>query len=172
MSHIGKNPIMIPNNVKIELNNQYLIIMGKLGILIKKIPKEIELSKINNKLLVKTNNNSFWGTYRMLINNMILGVNKGFIVKLKLVGVGYRFFIENKYIKLKIGYTNLIKIPIPNYIKVKSINNTMLYVYGLDLQKIKEFIYKIRLHKRPDPYKGKGILFENEIINFKEGKKK
>nr|NP_066345.1 ribosomal protein L6 [Malawimonas jakobiformis]AAG13712.1 ribosomal protein L6 [Malawimonas jakobiformis] len=172
MSNIGKNPIMIPNNVKIEIINKYLIVIGNLGVLIKKMPDTIELLKSNNRLFIKTKNFSLWGTYRMLINNMVIGVSKGFIIKLRLVGVGYRFFIENKHIKLKIGYTNMIKISIPNYIKVKSIKNTILYLYGLDLQKIKEYAYKIRLFKQPDPYKGKGILFENEIIHFKEGKKK
>ncbi|MCC2644455.1 MAG: rplF [Burkholderiales bacterium] len=172
MSHIGKNVIMIPDNIKIEINNNYLIVIGKLGILIKKIPEKIKLFKDQNKLVIKSTDRALWGTYRMLINNMIIGVNKAFIVKLKLVGVGYRVFIENRYIKLKLGYTNIIKIPIPNSIKVKCINNTILYLYGLDIQKIKEYAYQIRLFKQPDPYKGKGILFENEKINFKEGKKK
>lgn len=172
MSNIGKNPIMIPNNIKIEITGKYLIVIGNLGVLIKKIPTQIELSKLNNKLFIKTNDFSIWGTYRMLINNMVLGVSKGFIVKLRLVGVGYRFFIDNQYIKLKIGYTNMVRVLIPNYIKVKCIKNTILYLYGLDLQKIKEYAYKIRLLKQPDPYKGKGILFDNEVIHFKEGKKK
>ena len=86
MSHIGKNPIIIPNNVTIELNNQYLIVIGKLGIQIKKLPKDIIFTKNNNKLYVSINtsiHSSIWGTYRMLINNMIIGVTKGFLIKLK-----------------------------------------------------------------------------------------
>jgi large subunit ribosomal protein L6 len=175
MSHIGKNPIMIPENIKIEINNNYLIITGKLGILIKKIPENIDINIDNNKLLLKNQNNlnnALWGTFRVLINNMILGVTKGFIIKLRIVGVGYRSFIDNKYLKLKLGYTNIIKLSIPSNIKIKCIKNTIIYLYGLNLQQLKQFAFKIRSFKIPDPYKGKGILFDLEKINFKEGKKK
>lgn len=175
MSNIGKNPIIIPANTKIEINNNNIIVIGKLGVLIEKIPSTIELKLEDGKLFIKTLNTddtSLWGTYRSIINNMLIGVDKGFLFKLKVIGVGYRAFVENKYLKLKIGYTNLIKILIPSQIKVKCINNTSIYLYGINLQQIKLFASTVRSFKKPDPYKGKGILFDNEQINFKEGKKK
>jgi len=175
MSHISKNPIIIPNNIKIELNNNYLIVIGKLGIQIKKIPKEILIQNKNKKLYISVNSSkykSIWGTYRMLINNMIIGVNKGFLIKLKIVGIGYRAYNDHKYLRLKIGRTNIVKLLIPSNIKIKCVKFTKIYLYGSNLQQIKLFAYKIRSFKKPDPYKGKGILFVNEVINFKEGKKK
>jgi len=175
MSHIGKNPIIIPNNIKIEINRDYLIIIGKLGIEITKLPKELKINKINNKLHISINSSqhqSLWGTYRMLINNMIIGINKGYIIKLKLVGVGYRAYNDNNYLKLKIGYTNIIKLKIPSGIKIKCVKFTKIYLYGSKLQQLKLFASLIRSFKKPDPYKGKGILYFNEVIHYKEGKKK
>jgi large subunit ribosomal protein L6 len=177
MSKIGKNPIIVPENIKIELNNNYIVVIGKLGVLIKKIPNDIDIKLNNNKLYITSNSNtkiaySNWGTLRVNVKNMITGVTQGFFIKLKVIGVGYRAYVENKYLKLKVGFSHIIKIPIIRKIKVKCIKNTKIYIYGIDLQKVTQIASKIRSYKKPDPYKGKGIRYEDEIVLLKEGKKK
>jgi len=179
MSNIGKNYILIPNNTKVEINNQYIITVGKLGVLIKEIPEELVIKAHDNKLYLSTRYiesefrtaTSLWGTFRSIINNMLIGVSKGFTAKLNVLGIGYRVYTENNTIRLKLGYANTIKLPIPKDISVKCVGNNVIYIHGNDINSVKQYASYIRSYKKPDPYKGKGILFHDEKVIFKEGKK-
>nr|YP_009118089.1 ribosomal protein L6 [Malawimonas californiana]AJF22871.1 ribosomal protein L6 [Malawimonas californiana] len=175
MSNIGKIPILIPNDVNIMIVDNYITIQGNMGISVNSFPNGITIAQKNNLLYIKTINREYdavWGTFRSLIKNMIIGVTKGYIIKLKIIGIGYKASIIKNTLRLKIGYTNPMRIRIPLDVKIKCVRNTIIYLYSSNLQKIKEFATLVRSYKKPDPYKGKGIRFFNEVVVLKEGKKK
>ncbi|WP_212113274.1 50S ribosomal protein L6 [Candidatus Shikimatogenerans silvanidophilus] len=190
MSRIGKKPIFIPENVfyyiKIyKKNDNLLIVNGPMGKLKEFIPKNISLKKEKNKIFVnysynniinKKKNKSIHGLYRMIIYNMIIGVNKKFEKKLELVGIGYRasFNDNNRILELHLGYSHSIMIQCPNEIDLK-INlekgkNTIIILKSCDKQLLGFFCSKIRSFRLPEPYKGKGIKYFNEILIRKTGK--
>jgi len=181
MSYIGKSPIKIPNNVNIDIVDNYIVVQGQLGIIINNVPNDLNITQENNLLYINLKNNnivnnkktySMWGTCRSLINNAIIGVTRGYIVKLKMIGIGYKASMSKSYLRLKIGYTNVVKINIPSDIKIKCVRNNIIYIYGFDLQRVKQMSMLIRSYKKPDIYKGKGIQLYNEVLNLKQGKKK
>jgi len=175
MSRIGKLPINIPTNVEIILKGQNLKITGAFGKLEQKIPDSILINKLDNKLIItskKVNNtsNALHGLFRALINNMVKGVSETFTITLLLQGVGYRGNIEKNNLILSLGYSHTINFVIPETIKVQVIKNTTLKLTGCNKQELGLFASKIRAWRTPEPYKGKGIRYENEIIKRKAGK--
>lgn len=175
MSNIGKVPISIPTNIKIDVIDNYIIIQGKIGVIVNTIPTNLKLIRENNLLYIKIINNesyAMWGTFRTLINNAIIGVTKGYIIKLKMIGIGYKASMTKSILRLKIGYINTIKVFIPSEIKIKCVKNNIIYLYSSNLQQIKQIAASIRAYKKPDIYKGKGIRFADETVILKEGKKK
>jgi large subunit ribosomal protein L6 len=175
MSRIGKLPIKIPANVDISWKESELIVKGKYGILQNIIPEVLQINKNDDNLIVslkdKTRTNSaLHGLYRTLVNNMIIGVSEQFKITLNLKGVGYRASVQGKSLLLNLGYSHSVKIDIPIDISVEVIQNTILNLKGCDKEKLGLFASQIRSWRLPEPYKGKGILYEGEIVRRKAGK--
>jgi large subunit ribosomal protein L6 len=175
MSRIGKLPIMVPDNVDINYTGSEIIIKGKFGTLETKIPETIEIQQENNILTVSLKNEarnlrSLHGLYRTLINNMVIGVSEQFQLTLILKGVGYRAAVQDNEITLNLGYSHPVKINIPNDISVEVVQNTTINLKSCDKEKLGLFAANIRAWRRPEPYKGKGILYKDEQILRKAGK--
>jgi len=175
MSRIGKQSIIIPDGVEVKIDNDLIKVKGKRGELIQKLIPEISVEiKDKNILLLeakKTKNSiALWGTLRALIANMVEGVSKGFQKKLIIEGIGYKAVLNGKKITLSLGYSHPIEIEAPKDIEFKVEKNTII-ISGLDKQVVGQIAANIRIQKKPEPYKGKGIRYENEIIRRKDGKK-
>lgn len=175
MSRIGKLPIHIPENVEISNKNGEITVIGKFGRLTINIPDFIALKQTNEKLKIELKKDTkkvraLHGLYRTLINNMIIGVSEQFSLTLILKGVGYRAIVEGNEIVLSLGYSHPVKIQIPINIKIEVIKNTTLKLRSCDKEKLGLFASNIRSWREPEPYKGKGILYENEQIILKPGK--
>jgi large subunit ribosomal protein L6 len=175
MSRIGKLPIKIPVNVDISWKESELIVKGKFGILQNNIPEVLQINKNDDNLIVslkdKTRTNSaLHGLYRTLVNNMIIGVSEQFKITLNLKGVGYRASVQEKSLILNLGYSHPVKIDIPLDISVEITQNTTLNLKGCDKEKLGLFASQIRSWRLPEPYKGKGIIYEGEIVRRKAGK--
>nr|QES95292.1 ribosomal protein L6 [Nitzschia sp. (in: diatoms)] len=175
MSRVGKKPIIIPVNVIVKLYKNFIIIKGKYGILVKKIPFELKIIQKNNSLTIILLKNtkyfkSLYGLYRMLIYNMIKGVSTLFYKTLYLTGVGYKALIKDKKLILSLGYSHTLNYTIPNGIFIEIIKNNTIILKSINNEKLGTFASKIKANRYPDPYKGIGILFKNEKINYKSGK--
>jgi large subunit ribosomal protein L6 len=175
MSRIGKLPIKVPSSVGITYNGLEINVKGKFGELNLNIPKEIEISQTEKGLtLTRTINTrsigALHGLYRTLIWNMIRGVSEQFKVILNLVGVGYRANLQDKLLILNLGYSHRIELEIPSGISVEVIKTTNITLTGCDKESLGLFAAKIRSWRPPEPYKGKGIMYENEIVKRKAGK--
>ena len=175
MSRIGKLPISIPENVDVKHTDSEIIIKGKFGTLQTQLPDTIEIQqsekilKVNLKTEVR-NLRSLHGLYRTLINNMIIGVSEQFQLTLILKGVGYRAAVQGKEIVLNLGYSHPVKMAIPDLISVEVVQNTTINLKSCDKELLGLFASNIRSWRRPEPYKGKGILYKNEQIIRKAGK--
>lgn len=175
MSRIGKLPINIPENVKINCNGLELTVQGKFGTLNITLPDVIDLIQEDRQLKVGLKNETknvraLHGLYRTLINNMILGVSEQFDLTLVLKGVGYRAVVEGKEIILSLGYSHPVKIEIPKEISVEVVKNTTVNLKSCDKELLGLFASNIRAWRQPEPYKGKGILYKDEQILRKAGK--
>lgn len=175
MSRIGKLPITIPDNVDINYNNSEIIVKGKFGTLQTKIPDTIGIQQEKSVLKVNLKNEarnlrSLHGLYRTLINNMVIGVSEQFQLTLVLKGVGYRAAVQGKEIILNLGYSHPVKIDIPSDMSVEVVQNTTINLKSCDKEKLGLFASNIRSWRRPEPYKGKGILYKDEQIIRKAGK--
>ena len=175
MSRIGKLPITIPENVDINCNKSEITVKGKFGTLQIKIPDIINIDHNNGilKVGVKEETRSvraLHGLYRTLINNMVLGVSKQFDLTLVLKGVGYRATVQGKEIVLNLGYSHPVKMEIPKDISVKVVKNTTINLTSCDKELLGLFAANIRSWRKPEPYKGKGILYKDEQILRKAGK--
>ena len=175
MSRIGKLPIIIPSNVDVNYTASNLVVKGKFGTLETTIPETIGIDQQNRILKVSLksetrNLRSLHGLYRTLINNMIIGVSEQFQLTLILKGVGYRASVQNTEIILNLGYSHPVKIHIPENISVEVIQNTTINLKSCDKEKLGLFASNIRAWRRPEPYKGKGILYKDEQILRKAGK--
>ena len=175
MSRIGKLPITIPDNVDVNYDGSEITIKGKFGTLQIKIPETIAIEQTENILKISLKNEtrslrSLHGLYRTLINNMILGVSEQFQLTLILKGVGYRAGVQGKEIVLNLGYSHPVKLEIPDEISVEVVQNTTIHLKSCDKALLGLFASKIRAWRRPEPYKGKGILYKDEQILRKAGK--
>lgn len=176
MSRVGKLPITIPEGVKIGLNDLEVKISGPKGELSKTFKGNIAISLAENKLLVKPlaankNARAMWGTARSIISNMVTGVKEGFKLKLEINGVGYRAMVKGKYLNLMLAKSHNTKIEIPSDIKIEMSKQNIIILEGTDKEKLGQFASIIIKQRPPEPYKGKGIKFENQFIPRKEGKK-
>ena len=175
MSRIGKLPITIPGNVSVDYSESEITIKGKFGTLQTNIPDIIGIKQDQSILTVNLKNEtknlrSLHGLYRTLINNMIIGVSEQFKLTLVLKGVGYRALVQNKEIILNLGFSHPVKITIPENISVEVERNTIINLKSCDKELLGLFASNIRAWRRPEPYKGKGILYQNEQILRKVGK--
>lgn len=175
MSRIGKKVIEIPSEVEVAINRNSISVKGPKGELNADIRPEISV-EINNseiKTFPKKETNrtkAFWGLTRTLISNMIVGVTSGYEVKLKIEGVGYRANLEGDSLVFQLGFSHPVKINPPKGV-VFNIERNIVSVSGIDKQLVSQTAANIRKIKPPEPYKGKGIRYENEIVKRKVGKK-
>lgn len=178
MSRIAKRPIVIPSGVEIKLTGKTLLIKGNNGELIYTINKSVIIENNDSCLFFKSNSSSVdgWsqaGTSRALVYSMIIGVTKGFIKKLQLFGVGYRVTMtEKNIINMSLGYSHPIKYQLPVGISAEIPSQTEIILKGSNKQLVGQVAANLRAYRVPEPYKGKGIRYENEIIRIKEAKKK
>lgn len=175
MSRIGKKEIQITDNISIEINQSTIFITGKQGKLFYNLPQLINIEKTDNKIkLIPKNSSSkaqeLHGLSRSIIYNMIIGVSKGFRKKLVIQGVGYRSQIEGNILILHIGYSHVVQIKPPENITIQVENNTNILISGINKELVGQVAAKIRAIRPPEPYKGKGIRYENENIRRKVGK--
>ena len=177
MSRIGQSPIKLKENVEVNLENKLLKLKGPRGLLEMKISNSVDVKINDDNILVKNKDNTLkgranWGTIRALINNMMIGVTTGFTKNLEIVGVGYRGAVSGKKITLNLGLSHSVEIEIPDDIEVKMDGNTKLAITSANKQKLGQFCSIIRSKRPPEPFKGKGIRYDDEYIIRKEGKKK
>mgnify|MGYP001560139575 CR=1 FL=1 len=175
MSKIGKKPIIIPKTVNVEINDGVLNVKGKSGEIILKILPHMKLELKDGMISVNIDNDSRiartnWGTMRSLIQNAIIGIEEGFSKILEIEGVGYRATMEGDNLVLNIGFSHQVKIASPLGVKISVEKNT-IKLFGIDKFLVGETAAKIRAMKKPEPYKGKGIRYQGELIRRKEGKK-
>nr|YP_009029516.1 ribosomal protein L6 [Lithodesmium undulatum]AGH29047.1 ribosomal protein L6 [Lithodesmium undulatum]UYC30463.1 ribosomal protein L6 [Lithodesmium undulatum] len=175
MSRIGKLPIKVPANVDVNLNELDIIVKGKFGTLQNTIPEVLQVKQDEDKLIVTVKNETrtnraLHGLYRTLINNMVIGVSEQFQLTLNLQGVGYRAAVQSNSIVLNLGYSHPVKMTIPDGISVEVVQNTTINLQACDKEQLGLFAAKIRTWRPPEPYKGKGILYKDEVVNRKAGK--
>ena len=175
MSRIGKLPIRIPKDVDILNDGLNFTVKGKFGILQIKIPKAIEIEQNGEIVNVNLKNGArsfraLHGLYRTLVNNMIVGVSEQFQLTLILKGVGYRAAVQADEIILSLGYSHPVKLQIPQTVTAEVIQNTTINLKSCDKELLGLFAANIRSWRKPEPYKGKGILYKNEQILRKAGK--
>ena len=175
MSRIGKLPITLPENVDVSCSESKIIVKGKFGRLETKIPDNIAITQNENSLKVDLKSEArrdraVQGGYRTLINNMVIGVSEQFQLTLILKGVGYRAVVQGKEIVLNLGYSHPVKMEIPKEISVEVAQNTTINLKSCDKELLGQFASNIRAWRRPEPYKGKGILYQGEQILRKAGK--
>ncbi|KAL2334681.1 hypothetical protein Fmac_015894 [Flemingia macrophylla] len=175
-SRIGKQPIAVPSNVTVKLEGQDIQVKGPLGELALTYPREVlvereESGTLRVKKAVETRRaNQMHGLFRTLTDNLVVGVSKGFEKKLQLVGVGYRATVEGNDVVLNLGFSHPVKMAIPNGLKVKVEENTRITVSGYDKSEVGQFAASIRKWRPPEPYKGKGVKYADEVVRRKEGK--
>ena len=175
MSRIGKLPITIPENVDINYSGSEITVKGKFGTLQMQLPDIIAIQQDDSVLKVSLKNEArnlrpLHGLYRTLINNMVIGVSEQFQLTLILKGVGYRATVQDKEIVLSLGYSHPVKIDIPDPISIEVVQNTTINLKSCDKELLGLFAANIRAWRRPEPYKGKGILYKGEQILRKAGK--
>ncbi|MDW7772764.1 MAG: 50S ribosomal protein L6 [Desulfobulbaceae bacterium] len=175
MSRIGKQPIDIPSGVKVEIEGTHITVKGNRGALERDFRPEIEVNQDGDQLVVSTKGTSkkvqaFWGMTRSLIHNMVVGVDKGFQKKLVVEGVGYRAKVERSILTLSVGYSNPVDFQLPDGIAAEVDKNNVITLDGVDKELLGLTAARIRQVRKPEPYKGKGIRYEDEHIVRKVGK--
>ena len=175
MSRIGNRVLTIPENVNVVVENNTVTVKGPKGSLDFPLTNDVIVKIDGNTLTVERtdtkNSNSMQGTTNAIIRNMIDGVSKGFEKGLEIIGVGYRFQVQGKLLTINAGYSHPVKITVPEDLTVEAVSNTEIVVKGIDKQLVGEFAANVRKVRKPEPYKGKGIRYKDEVIRRKEGKK-
>ena len=175
MSKVGKLPVAIPAGVTVTVANNVVTVKGPKGELKQDFSSDVKVEVKDNEVVVSLENttkqaNAFHGLYRNLINNMVVGVTTGFTKTLVITGVGYRAEIQGKILMLNLGFSNDIFVTIPEGLTVTADAQGKVTISGISKQLVGEFSAQIRKLRMPDPYKGKGIRYENEVIRRKVGK--
>ncbi|NOX43837.1 MAG: 50S ribosomal protein L6 [Gammaproteobacteria bacterium] len=177
MSRIGNAPITLPSGVEVNLNGQSITVKGAKGSLQFDINSDISVEQEDKTLKVKALNssilaNALSGTTRAIVNNMVTGVSQGFEKKLELVGVGYRAQTKGNVLNLTLGFSHPVDFTVPEGVSIETPSQTEVLVKGIDKQKVGQVAANIRAYRPPEPYKGKGVRYSDEIIVRKEAKKK
>ena len=176
MSRIGRLPIQIPAGVTVTIaDDNTVTVKGPKGELSQKVNKDIKVEQVGNEVIVSRPSDSkphrsMHGLYRSLINNMVVGVTKGFEKVLLIEGVGYRASVEGGKLNLAMGYSHPVLIDAPANITFETPAPTRIVIKGIDKQAVGAIAADIRAVRKPEPYHGKGIRYENEVIRRKEGK--
>jgi large subunit ribosomal protein L6 len=177
MSRIGNSPVELPSGVEIQLSDSEISVKGPLGTLKQPLSDQVRVERVENQLQVKVANNSstanaMSGTLRALIANMVQGVTKGYQKKLMLVGVGYRAQAQGDKLNLTLGFSHPVVHQMPQGIKVETPTQTEILIKGIDKQAVGQIAAEVRAYRRPEPYKGKGVRYSDEVVVLKETKKK
>ena len=175
MSRIGKKVIVIPEKTEVSLASGVFTVKGPLGTLTKNFKSDIEV-KINGKEITLVpkketiETRALWGTYGSHIVNMIAGVNIPFVKKLILEGIGYKSEVKGNNLVLALGFSHPVNVAIPEGLKITAEKN-IITATGIDKELVGQFTAQVRSLKKPEPYKGKGMRYEGEVIKRKQGKK-
>ena len=177
MSRIAKFPIPLPKGVEVNLASGQIAVKGPLGSIARPADPNVEVKKEGDLLLCKALGNSrhanaMSGTMRALVANMVVGVTKGFEKRLALVGVGYRAQAQGDKLNLSLGFSHPVVHQMPKGVKVVTPTQTEIVISGIDRQLVGQVAAEVRAHRSPEPYKGKGVRYANEVIVLKETKKK
>ena len=177
MSRVAKAPVVIPAGVEVKLNGQEVSIKGKNGELTRTINNAVEIKQEDNTLTFAPRKGyaDGWaqpGTARALLNGMVIGVTDGFTKKLQLVGVGYRAAVKGNSVSLALGFSHPVEHALPAGITAECPTQTEIVLKGADKQVIGQVAADLRAYRRPEPYKGKGVRYADEVVRTKEAKKK
>lgn len=177
MSRIGKKPIAVPSNVTVNLDGQNVSVKGPLGQLALTLVDEVSIANGEEGLVVSPRDESqraraMWGMQRTLVQNLVTGVAEGFTRKLEINGVGYRAAMQGKNLQLALGFSHDVLYEVPEGIEIKTPKPTEIEISGADKQVVGQVAAEIRGYRPPEPYKGKGVKYNDEVIFRKEGKKK
>ena len=177
MSRVGNAAITIPPDVTLSQQDGRVFVKGKNGELSAQLHSEVELNIVDNVATLKPKRKtklaqSLWGTMRATINNMVIGVGPGFTRKMEINGVGYRAAMQGNKLVLSLGFSHPVEMDVPAGLKAVVENNTSITITGADKQLLGQFASEVRSFRKPEPYKGKGIKYFDEVIRRKEGKKK
>jgi large subunit ribosomal protein L6 len=175
MSRVGKKPIIVPDNTEVKLTDSEIKVKGPKGELSRELHPLVNVVLIDKQILVTVkdeNDNrakAFWGLYRSLINNMVVGVTEGFSKQLEINGVGFTASISGNKLVLKVGFSHPVEFELPDGIE-GAVDKNIITISGIDKQLVGEVAANIRKIRKPEPYKGKGIKYLDEIIRRKVGK--
>jgi len=178
MSRVGKTPVTVPDGAEVRYEGAVLSARGKLGELCFPVAADlVEVEVGNGAIAVRPRNDSrqaraMWGTTRALAQNIVTGVSQGFTRTLEITGVGYRAEVKGRALVLSLGYSHPVEYPIPEGIEIACQRPTTIAVSGADKQRVGQVAAEIRAWRKPEPYKGKGVRYDDEYIFRKEGKKK
>ena len=177
MSRIGKKPVTVPAGVTASIADGKLSMKGPKGTLSIDLASEVTYAIEDGNVVVQPANEtkrarSFWGMQRSLVQNLVTGVTEGFTKTLEITGVGYRAAAQGRNLRLQLGYSHDVNIPVPEGLEVKTPDPTTVEISGNDRQRVGQLAAEIRQWRKPEPYKGKGIKYRGEYIFRKEGKKK
>lgn len=177
MSRVAKNPITVPAGIDVTLSASQVSVKGPLGTLIQSLNNDISVERQGDTLLCKATNdsmqsNAMSGTVRALLANMIIGVTKGFERKLTLIGVGYRAQAAGDALNLSLGYSHPVVHKMPAGVKVTTPTQTEIVLTSTNKQQVGQVAAEIRAYRPPEPYKGKGVRYSDEVVILKETKKK
>lgn len=172
MSRIGQKPIEIKENVEVKIEDRKILLKNEKGEFEFELPRGLSVCRDGDRIIVERKNDShkaLHGLYRQLINNAYLGLIEGFSKKLIIKGVGFRAVIEEGKLVLNVGFSHVVERKIPSGLAVV-VNKNVIEISGIDKQKVGQFAAEIRAIKKPEPYKGKGIMYEDERVIRKAGK--
>ena len=177
MSRVGQLPVSVPSGVEVAIAGREVTAKGSRGALSMRLVEEVDVTQDEGKLVVAPRNQTkraraLWGTTRSLLQNIVTGVSDGFTLQLEIAGVGYRAAVDGKDLVLQLGYSHEVRYPIPEGITIVCERPTHVAISGIDRQQVGQVAAEIRAWRKPEPYKGKGIRYSDEIIIRKEGKKK
>ena len=177
MSRVARNPVVLPAGVEATLADGEVAVKGPLGTLKQRLSPVVKVERVEDRLQFAAigetaQARAMSGTMRALVANMVLGVSKGFERKLNLVGVGYRAQAQGDKLNLTLGFSHPVVHPMPKGIKVETPTQTEILIKGIDKQQVGEVAAQVRAYRRPEPYKGKGVRYSDEVIVLKETKKK
>jgi len=177
MSRVAKNPIPVPAGVEVNLAAGKISVKGPMGSLTQALTANIKVEHADGQLVISATDetreaHAMSGTARALLANMVHGVTKGFEKKLNLVGVGYRAQAQGNKLNLSLGFSHPVEHVMPEGIKVETPSQTEILIKGVDKQMVGQVAADVRAYRKPEPYKGKGVRYANEVVVLKETKKK
>lgn len=177
MSRVGKMPIALPQGAEVAISAAQIAVKGPLGSLIQSLNGLVKIQNDNGTLKFEPANdsreaNAMSGTLRALVNNMVIGVTKGFERKLTLVGVGYKAQAQGDKLNLSLGFSHPVVHQMPQGIKCETPTQTEILIKGVDRQRVGQVAAEVRAYRSPEPYKGKGVRYSDEVVIIKETKKK